>query len=115
MSDETIGNLNRDERIEHARAVGIRTQERYEDLINELANLRFEKVEQYGEGRYDMKDQLTVAQSKALLWANIQRKYQRATTELMGRPNMGVSRQDYLDGANYFLMVLEVGDEEGWL
>ncbi len=104
-------------RIERARASGLKTQERYESLVSEMAELRLDKVLDYGEHRFNKT--LSLKESKAVLWANLQRKFQRATNDLIHMPaefKLDASDRDtYLDLANYALMVLEIGDEEGWI
>ena len=104
--------LNREARISDADRAGLHTQERYESIVTEMTNLRLKKVIEYGEARYT--EHYPLRQSKAVLWANLQRKFQRATNDLIDHPDRPVSRDTYLDMANYALMVLEVGAEEGW-
>lgn len=101
--------MNRDQRIQD----GPLTQEAYEIIVDELADLRRRKVMSYGESRYHEQD-LTRAMN--LVESDINRKYiriQHAVAQGRFDQEDGESlREALMDLANYALMGVQIMDQQ---
>lgn len=94
------------ERIDFAVQHGLVTQEAFEDLLNALGTMRLEKVIQYGESRYEEKDEEI---NRLMIFSDIHRKYIRLKQVLMAKEGGGEPLYDTLmDMASYALMGLQL-------
>jgi hypothetical protein len=102
--------MTRQERIE----TGPSTQEAYENILDELAEIRRAKVLAYGEDRYEDPD---VESRMALAYADIYRKFIRiknmVTRGIYDAPDGETLREAFMDLANYAIMGVQLlGDEK---
>lgn len=88
------------------------TQDEFEAIALELMELRRTKVGQRGESRYQEKD---ARRSKLLLWADLNRKWQRVERYLFaGEGGTENLEDDFKDLANYAIMGIQLMRREGW-
>lgn len=104
--------LSREERLSLAHQHGLQTQERFEELLDELATIRVKKVIQYGEERYNLAD---TYMSKLLCLADIFGKWIRVKVQMLQATPGEPLRETLNDLAAFALMGIQVGEKEGWL
>lgn len=97
-------------RIHEALKCGIKTQEAFEELLNELAVERLEKVKEYGEGRYEETD---FDFNLIMCYSDIYRKFIRLKTLTKnGAKSLVKLRETYLELASYGIMAVQIIDME---
>jgi hypothetical protein len=104
---------NADARLTEAEKTGMKTQHEFELILNEAANLRMEKVLQYGEERYDEKD---IDVQLWMLYCDIWRKFSRLRKLIKNiiknedLKSVEKLRDDCLDLLNYGAMGAQIID-----
>ena len=113
------------DRIDKAIKLGLKTQEGYENVLEEMAEIRLKKVYQYGEDGYERGD---IKFDMIMCYSDVYRKYIRLKRLiyhiLEGAEEvnsvLAVLRETYLDLANYGVMGVHnidlytgEGDKEG--
>ena len=95
-------------RLLKADRLGIKTQEKYERLINELADQRLNKVMEYGEDRYS--DDWSDDEHIWMIWSDVFRKFirLRQLRKAMDLPGL---REVLKDMANYCIMGMQIIDQ----
>lgn len=113
MASDTYG---RDYRLAKADEHRIWTQGDFERILDELANLRLDKVISYTEVRYEMTD---AEESRWLCFADMYRNWIRIAPMLKKAERSsadGESLEQHLfDMASFALMTIQIGRKQGWL
>jgi hypothetical protein len=101
--------MNRADRIKRAEANSLKTQRVYEGIIDEMANIRLNKVMDYGEDRYKIDD---LDFDMAMCYSDIWRKFIRIKNLIVNKVkilNVQESIEDtLLDLANYCIMAVQI-------
>ncbi len=95
----------------------LETQIEYENVVNQMAILRLNKVKDFGEDRYkidDMEFQLWMMYCDA--WRKFIRLKKLTKDSIDGDPNaIKKLRQDMMDMANYGIMAVQLIDKFKWI
>ena len=101
--------MERNARLVSSSGHGLITHKRYEELLDELATIRLQKVIAYGEARY--KEQ-SCEFNMWMCYCDVYRKFIRLESLLNvskdSAPNPELLRDTYMDLANYALMAVQV-------
>jgi len=103
-------------RLKKAKKLGIITQQQYEQILSEGADLRLSKVADYGEERYDEEDwDVQLWMTYCDVWRKFSRIRQLIRNILENRDLESAKklRDDYLDLLNYGAMGVQIMDRLG--
>ena len=95
-----------------AEELGVKTQAEYERILNELAEIRIEKVASYGEDRYTKVEGIDF--DMLMCFSDIYRKYIRLKKLISNHREKGEDgeslRDTFMDLANYAIMGVQIYD-----
>lgn len=104
--------MNKEQRLEKAKQLGLKTQEKYEEIVDEIANIRIDKVSSYGEDRYSMAEGFDF--DMLMCFSDIYRKYIRVKKLVKNNSIKGEDgetlREAFKDLANYGIMGIQIYD-----
>jgi len=103
--------MNAQERIIEALNFNVFTQQEYERVLTGLANMRLEKVIQYGEDRYNEPDPNV---NLLMCYSDVYRKYIRLKKLSFDfkNPDYESLIDTYKDLANYAIMAIQILEKE---
>lgn len=95
----------------------LETQIEYEDVVNQMAILRLNKVKDFGEDRYKIADmELQLWMMYCDTWRKFIRLKKLTKDSIAGDPvSLKKLRQDMMDMANYGIMCVQLIDRFDWI